>query len=81
MKYNFNFRNICGIKKLFLLSFIKIFVYKLSIFFVNVEIFCKKLYLFIVNLRKFMKLLNKKYENIFIEGGNDSIFKCIGFLF
>lgn len=28
-----------------------------------------------------MKLLNKKYENIFIEGGNDSIFKCIGFLF
>lgn len=72
MKYNSNFRNIRGIKKLFSLSPIKIFVYKSSIFFANAEIFRKKLYSSTVNPRKFMKLLNKKYENTPTEGGNDS---------
>lgn len=78
MKYNSNFRNIRGIKKLFSLSPIKIFVYKSSIFFANAEIFRKKLYSSTVNPRKFMKLLNKKYENTPTEGGNDSAPKRTG---
>ena len=62
MKYNSNFRTIRGMKKLYSLSPIKIFIYKSNIFFANAEIFRSKLYSATVNPRKFLKLLNKKFD-------------------